>query len=52
MGQHGECGHGKFEDMETPTKIKYFEGKRFVNIVAGNHHSLGLTAHNELYGWG
>ena len=38
--------------METPTKIKYFEGKKFYNIVAGNHHSLALTAQNELYGWG
>ena len=51
-GQMGQCGHGKFEDLEVPTKIRYFEGKRFVNIVAGNHHSLALSSQNELYGWG
>ena len=51
-GKYGECGHGKFADVEVPTKIKYFEGKKFVNIVAGNHHSLALTSQNELYGWG
>lgn len=26
-GEKGECGHGKFEDVEVPTKIKFFEGK-------------------------
>jgi alpha-tubulin suppressor-like RCC1 family protein len=51
-GKYGECGNGKFADVEVPTKIKYFEGKKFVNIVAGNHHSLALTSQNELYGWG
>jgi alpha-tubulin suppressor-like RCC1 family protein len=24
LGEKGECGHGKFEDIEVPTKIKFF----------------------------
>jgi alpha-tubulin suppressor-like RCC1 family protein len=24
VGEKGECGHGKFEDIEAPTKIKFF----------------------------
>ena len=44
IGEKGQCGHGKFEDVETPTKIKFFAGKTIVEIVAGNHHSLALTS--------
>ena len=29
-GEKGECGHGKFEDVEKPTKIKFFEGKKVI----------------------
>ena len=52
MGEKGECGHGRFEDMEVPQRIKFFDGKTIVNVVAGNHHTLALTADNELYAWG
>ena len=30
MCEKGECGHGKFEDVETPSRIKYFTGKAIV----------------------
>jgi len=52
VGEKGECGHGKFEEVEIPTKIKFFEGKKIVNVVAGNHHTLALTENNQLYAWG
>jgi alpha-tubulin suppressor-like RCC1 family protein len=42
-GEKGECGHGKFEDVETPQRIKYFDGKTIVKVAAGNHHTLALT---------
>ena len=52
IGMQGECGHGIFKDAETPTRIKYLEGKNVVHLVAGNHHSLALTSNNEIYSWG
>lgn len=51
-GQKGECGHGKFEDVEVPTKVRFFEGRKIAQIAAGNHHSLALTNKNELFAWG
>lgn len=38
--------------MELPTKVKFFVGKQIVKIAAGNHHTLALTANNEVYAWG
>jgi alpha-tubulin suppressor-like RCC1 family protein len=29
-GEKGECGHGKFENVKVPQKIKYLEGKNVV----------------------
>lgn len=52
VGGKGECGHGKFEDVEVPTKIRFFDGKNITQVVAGNHHSLALTSKNEVYSWG
>jgi alpha-tubulin suppressor-like RCC1 family protein len=52
MGERGECGHGKFDDSESPMRIKFFDGKVIVKICAGNHHTLALTSNNELYSWG
>lgn len=52
VGEKGECGHGRFEDMDVPTKIKFFDGKKIILMAAGNHHSLALTSNNELYAWG
>ena len=51
-GERGECGHGKFENVELPTKIRFFEGKKIVLIEAGNHHTLALTSDNLMYAWG
>ena len=51
-GEKGECGHGKFEDVETPQRIKFFDGKFITKIAVGNHHTLALTASNELFAWG
>ena len=35
-----------------PKRIRYFDGKLVVDVVAGNHHTLALTDSNELYAWG
>jgi alpha-tubulin suppressor-like RCC1 family protein len=43
ISEKGECGNGKFEDVETPSRIKFFDGKIIVDVVAGNHHTLALT---------
>ena len=52
VGEKGECGNGKFGDVEVPTKVKFFEDKKVQLVVAGNHHTLALTRNNELYAWG
>jgi len=45
-GDKGICGHGKFEDIETPQRIKFFDGKPVAQVAAGNHHTLALTMSN------
>lgn len=52
MGEKGECGHGKFEDVEIPQRIKFFDGKIIIQIETGNHHTLALTSENQIYAWG
>lgn len=51
-GQKGECGHERFEDVDMPKKIRYFDSKKIVDVVAGRHHSIALTSKNEIYAWG
>lgn len=51
-GEDGECGQGKNEDVEIPTKMKFFTTKTVVDVIAGNHHTLAITDKNELYSWG
>lgn len=51
-GDEGECGHGKYEDSEVPQRMKFFNTKNVIDVVAGNHHTLALTDLNELYSWG
>ena len=46
MNKSGECGNGKFEDVEIPTRMKFFDGKKVIDIAAGKNHSLALTASN------
>ena len=49
-----QCGHGSssLDNVEEPTKVKYFSKLSIKNIAAGQHHSLALTEDNELYSWG
>lgn len=51
-GMKGQCGHGIYEDVETPKKIKYFESRPVMDFVCGTKHTLALTKDNELYSWG
>mmetsp|Transcript_15233 Transcript_15233/g.19300 ORF Transcript_15233/g.19300 Transcript_15233/m.19300 type:complete len:102 (-) Transcript_15233:7-312(-) len=35
-----------------PTKVAFFEKRHMKDVVAGQFHTLALTADNELYAWG
>jgi E3 ubiquitin-protein ligase HERC3 len=51
-GEKGECGHERFEDCEVPKRIRYFESREIIDVVAGKHHTLALTSNNEVFAWG
>ncbi|KAK7204161.1 Srm1 protein [Myxozyma melibiosi] len=58
LNQFGQCGipsEGAGEDgavVTEPTYINAFDGKNIISITAGEHHSVALSAENDMYTFG
>eukprot|EP00899_Mesostigma_viride_P008347 jgi/Mesvir1/17513/Mv08769-RA.1 len=49
---YGQLGLGDHKDRSMPTLVSYLQEERVVQVVAGQYHSLALTARGEVYAWG
>lgn len=59
LNQFGQCAftdsEGNLEDgslITKPTEIESLSNKNIVEIAAGEHHTLALTASGEVFAWG
>ncbi|KAI9114413.1 hypothetical protein K1719_014641 [Acacia pycnantha] len=50
--QNGQLGLGTTEDSLVPQKIQTFQGLPIKMVAAGAEHSVAVTEHGELFGWG
>ncbi|XP_028771495.1 ultraviolet-B receptor UVR8-like [Neltuma alba] len=50
--QNGQLGLGTAEDSLVPQKIQTFQGVPIKMVAAGAEHSVAVTEHGELFGWG
>ncbi|KAH3745060.1 RCC1/BLIP-II protein [Pelomyxa schiedti] len=54
----GQLGHGNLTDQNVPwavkslALVKILERQRFVDVAAGNDHTVALTASGAVYAWG
>ena len=48
----GQCGHGNFEETETPSIVKALQHKPIKKVAAGGFHTIAVTEEDELYAWG
>jgi len=51
-GTSGRLGHGDEQRQLLPKKVEAFAGQRVVAVLAGDHHSLALTADGAVWSWG
>uniref|UniRef100_A0A671WNC9 Alsin Rho guanine nucleotide exchange factor ALS2 n=1 Tax=Sparus aurata TaxID=8175 RepID=A0A671WNC9_SPAAU len=51
-GSEGQLGHGDQLARLQPLCIKSLKGEEVIQVAAGSHHSLALTAHCQVYSWG
>ncbi|KAM9343957.1 alsin-like [Pholidichthys leucotaenia] len=51
-GSEGQLGHGDQLARLQPLCIKYLNGEEVIQVAAGSHHSLALTAQCQVYSWG
>ncbi|XP_029696280.1 alsin isoform X2 [Takifugu rubripes] len=51
-GEHGQLGQGDCLPRSQPLCIKSLNNKEVVQVSAGAHHSLALTAQSEVFSWG
>uniref|UniRef100_A0A8D0KN05 Alsin Rho guanine nucleotide exchange factor ALS2 n=1 Tax=Salvator merianae TaxID=96440 RepID=A0A8D0KN05_SALMN len=51
-GKEGQLGHGDVLPRLQPLCIKSLDGKEVIQLFAGGHHSLALTAKSQVYSWG
>ncbi|XP_076603108.1 alsin-like isoform X2 [Chaetodon auriga] len=51
-GSEGQLGHGDQLARLQPLCIKPLTGEEVIQVAAGSHHSLALTAHCQVYSWG
>ena len=47
---HGQLGFGDREDYATPSVVRGLSD--VVAVACGNLHSVALTSHGEVFGWG
>uniref|UniRef100_A0A8C5PPW7 Alsin Rho guanine nucleotide exchange factor ALS2 n=1 Tax=Leptobrachium leishanense TaxID=445787 RepID=A0A8C5PPW7_9ANUR len=51
-GKEGQLGHGDVLPRLQPLCVRSLDGKEVVQLAAGSHHSLALTARSQVYSWG
>ncbi|KAM8806549.1 alsin [Eudromia elegans] len=51
-GKAGQLGHGDVLPRLQPLCVKSLDGKEVIQLSAGGHHSLALTAKSQVYSWG
>ncbi|XP_025944050.1 alsin isoform X3 [Apteryx rowi] len=51
-GKEGQLGHGDVLPRLQPLCVKSLDGKEVIQLSAGGHHSLALTAKSQVYSWG
>uniref|UniRef100_A0A8C2YDM5 Alsin Rho guanine nucleotide exchange factor ALS2 n=1 Tax=Coturnix japonica TaxID=93934 RepID=A0A8C2YDM5_COTJA len=51
-GKDGQLGHGDVLPRLQPLCVKSLDGKEVIQLSAGGHHSLALTAKSQVYSWG
>ncbi|CAH2305970.1 alsin [Pelobates cultripes] len=51
-GKEGQLGHGDVLPRLQPLCVRSMDGKEVVQLAAGSHHSLALTARSQVYSWG
>uniref|UniRef100_A0A674NA68 Alsin Rho guanine nucleotide exchange factor ALS2 n=1 Tax=Takifugu rubripes TaxID=31033 RepID=A0A674NA68_TAKRU len=51
-GSEGQLGHGDQLARLQPLCIKTLSGEEVIQVAAGSHHSLAVTATCQVYSWG
>ncbi|KAM4697842.1 alsin [Rhinophrynus dorsalis] len=51
-GKEGQLGHGDVLPRLQPLCVRSMDGKQVVQLAAGSHHSIALTARSQVYSWG
>ncbi|EMP24334.1 Alsin [Chelonia mydas] len=51
-GKEGQLGHGDVLPRLQPLCVKSLDSKEVIQLSAGGHHSLALTAKSQVYSWG
>ncbi|XP_068101201.1 alsin [Hyperolius riggenbachi] len=51
-GKEGQLGHGDVLARLQPLCVRSLDGKEVVQLAAGSHHSVALTARSQVYSWG
>ncbi|KAM4626097.1 alsin [Discoglossus pictus] len=51
-GKEGQLGHGDVLPRLQPLCVRSLDGKEVVQLAAGSHHSIALTARSQVYSWG
>ena len=51
-GYRGQLGHGNEQNQLLPKKIEALAGERVIAVLAGEQHSLAITADGAVWSWG
>jgi alpha-tubulin suppressor-like RCC1 family protein len=51
-GEFGRLGHGTTSSVPSPKAVDLLEGVMCVQVAAGSHHALALTADGRIFAWG
>ncbi|OCT63849.1 alsin [Xenopus laevis] len=51
-GKEGQLGHGDVLPRLQPLCVRSMDGKEVIQLAAGSHHSVALTARSQVYSWG
>lgn len=50
--EYHHLGHGLDDHVRRPKLVEALAGLKVVDVAAGPHHCLALTATGDVYGWG
>ncbi|XP_069471605.1 alsin isoform X2 [Ambystoma mexicanum] len=51
-GKEGQLGHGDILPRLQPLCVRSLDGKEVIQLQAGGHHTLALTARSQVFSWG